>query len=88
MRYKADYLFMLPYLIIFFTFQVLPVLISIVFSFTNFNVFEAPDFVGLGNYFKMFLNDDLFMTALANTLVLTVITGPVGYVLSLVLRGW
>lgn len=82
MRYKADYLFMLPYLIIFFTFQVLPVLISIVFSFTNFNVFEAPDFVGLGNYFKMFLNDDLFMTALANTLVLTVITGPVGYVLS------
>lgn len=82
MRYKADYLFMLPYLIIFFTFQVLPVLISIIFSFTNFNVFEAPDFVGLGNYFKMFLNDDLFMTALANTLVLTVITGPVGYVLS------
>lgn len=82
MRYKADYLFMLPYLIIFFTFQVLPVLISIVFSFTNFNVFEAPDFVGLGNYFKMFLNDDLFMTALANTLVLTAITGPVGYVLS------
>lgn len=82
LRYKADYLFMLPYLMIFFTFQVLPVLISIVFSFTNFNVFEAPDFVGLGNYFKMFLNDDLFMTALANTLVLTVITGPVGYVLS------
>lgn len=82
LRYKADYLFMLPYLIIFFTFQVLPVLISIVFSFTNFNVFEAPDFVGLGNYFKMFLNDDLFMTALANTLVLTIITGPVGYVLS------
>lgn len=82
LRYKADYLFMLPYLIIFFTFQVLPVLISIVFSFTNFNVFEAPDFVGLGNYFKMFLNDDLFMTALANTLVLTAITGPVGYVLS------
>ncbi len=81
-RYKADYLFMLPYLIIFFAFQILPVLISIVFSFTNFNVFEAPDFVGLGNYFKMFLNDDLFMTALANTLVLTVITGPVGYVLS------
>ncbi len=82
LRYKSDYLFMLPYLIIFFTFQVLPVLISIVFSFTNFNVFETPDFVGLGNYFKMFLNDDLFMTALANTLVLTVITGPVGYVLS------
>lgn len=81
-KYKSDYLFMLPYLVIFFTFQVLPVLVSIVLGFTYYNVFEAPDFVGLGNYLKMFLNDDLFMTALANTLVLTIITAPVGYVLS------
>lgn len=80
--HKSDYLFMLPYLIIFFLFQVLPVLASVVLGFTYFNVFEAPDFVGLANYFKMFLNDDLFMTALANTMVLTIITGPVGYVLS------
>ena len=80
--HKSDYLFMLPYLIIFFLFQVLPVLASVVLGFTYFNVFETPDFVGLANYFKMFLNDDLFMTALANTMVLTIITGPVGYVLS------
>lgn len=73
---------MLPYLVIFFTFQVLPVIVSIVLGFTYYNVFEAPDFIGLGNYLKMFLNDDLFMTALANTLVLTIITAPVGYVLS------
>ncbi len=81
-RYRADYLFMLPYLVIFFLFQVMPVLVSIVLGFTNFNVFEAPDFIGLGNYLKMFLNDDLFMTALANTLVLTLITGPIGFILS------
>lgn len=81
-KYKSDYLFMLPYLVIFFTFQVLPVIVSIVLGFTYYNVFEAPDFIGLGNYLKMFLNDDLFMTALANTLVLTIITAPVGYVLS------
>lgn len=81
-RHKADYLFMLPYLLIFFVFQVLPVLVSIVLGFTYFNVFEPPKFIGLANYFKMFLNDELFMTALANTLVLTIITGPVGYVLS------
>ena len=73
---------MLPYLAIFFLFQVLPVLISIVLSFTNFNIFEAPEFVGIDNYFKLFLKDDLFMTALANTLVLTGITGPIGYALS------
>lgn len=82
LRYKADYLFMLPYLTIFFLFQVLPVLVSIILGFTYFNVFEPPKFIGLANYFKMFLNDDLFMTALSNTLVITLITGPVGYVLS------
>lgn len=81
-RYRADYLFMLPYLTVFLIFQVLPVLISIVLSFTYFNVFEPPKFVGLANYFKMFLNDDLFMTALSNTFVLTIITGPIGYILS------
>ena len=82
LKYKADYLFMLPYLLIFATFQVVPVLISIVFSFTDFNVFEAPKFTGLANYFNMFLHDDLFMTALANTMVITIVTGPIGYVLS------
>lgn len=82
LKYKADYLFMLPYLAIFILFQVVPVIISIIFSFTDFNVFETPDFVGLANYVKMFLNDDLFMKALANTLVITVVTGPVGYILS------
>ena len=81
-RYKADYLFMLPYLVIFFLFQVMPVLVSVVLGFTNFNVFEAPDFIGLGNYFKMFLNDELFMKALSNTLILTLITGPIGFILS------
>lgn len=81
-KYKADYLFMLPYLIIFFLFQILPVLASVVLSFTYFNVLEMPDFIGLSNYFRMFLNDDLFMTALANTFVITLITGPVGYILS------
>lgn len=82
LKYKSDYLFMAPYLVIFLLFQILPVVISIILGFTYFNVFEPPKFVGLDNYLKMFLNDDLFMTAFANTMVLTIITGPVGYVLS------
>ena len=81
LRYKTDYLFMLPYLIVFFIFTVLPVLISIVFSFTDFNVFEKPNFIGFKNYFNLFLKDNLFMKALLNTLILALITGPVGYVL-------
>jgi len=37
-KYKDDYLFMLPYFTVFFLFSVLPVIISIIFSFTYFNV--------------------------------------------------
>lgn len=80
-KYKADYLFILPYFIVFFLFSVLPVLISIFYSFTSFNVLEAPKFIGIDNYFKMFLNDDLFIKSLATTLVLALITGPVGYIM-------
>ena len=84
---RADYLFMLPFLVLFFVFTVLPVVISIILSTTYFNVLEAPRFIGLENYFKLFLNDDLFVKALSTTLMISLITGPVGYVLSLGL-GW
>lgn len=84
---REDYLFMLPFLVLFFVFTVLPVLISIVLSFTYFNVLEPPKFIGLQNYFKLFLNDDLFVKALSTTLIISIITGPVGYILSLGL-GW
>lgn len=84
---KEDYLFMLPFLVLFFIFTVLPVVVSIVLSFTYFNVLEAPRWTGLENYFKLFLNDDLFVKALSNTLIISLITGPVGYILSLTL-GW
>ena len=77
-KYKSDYLFMAPYLLVFLLFQVVPVVMSIALSFTYFNVFEPPRFVGLANYLKMFLNDKLFMTAFANTMVLTIITAPNG----------
>jgi len=80
-KYKDDYLFMLPFYTVFFLFSILPVLISIFFSFTYFNVVETPHFIGLDNYFKLFLEDDLFVKALSTTVVLAVITGPVSYIL-------
>jgi len=76
---------MAPFLVIFLAFTVLPVLISMCLSFTYFNVLEMPEFIGLRNYYKLFLNDPLFTKAFATTLVLAVITGPVGYILSLFL---
>ena len=46
---------------------------------------EAPSFVGVSNYVQLVLDDSLFMTALKNTLFLSLITGPLGYLLSIAL---
>ena len=82
-RNKASYLMMAPYFILFFLFTVLPVVISIGLSFTYFNMLEAPTFVGWKNYIKLFLEDDIFLISLKNTLIFAVITGPVSYILCL-----
>lgn len=75
---------MAPYFILFFLFTVLPVLSSIVLSFTDFNMLEMPDFVGWKNYLRLLLDDDIFMIALKNTLIFAVITGPLSYFMCLI----
>ena len=79
------YTLMLPFLILFFIFTILPVGMSLFYSFTNFNMLEKPDFIFLDNYKRLFLEDPVFLTALKNTLVLAVITGPVSYILAFVI---
>ncbi len=81
-RMKTCYLFLLPYAILFCTFFILPILTSIYYSFTYYNILEPAKFIGLQNYVNLFLQDEVFLTAVKNTLVIAVITGPVGYILS------
>ena len=68
--------FLGPFLLVFFVFTILPVLVSILVSLTNFNMLEMPGFVGLDNYAKLFLNDSVFTTAIQNTMIISVITLP------------
>lgn len=79
---KMCYLFLAPYAILFIAFYVLPVCSSIFFSFTYFNILEAPRFSGLTNYVSLVLEDDVFLTAIKNTLMLAVVTGPIGYIMA------
>ena len=81
-RMKVCYLFLLPYAILFCTFFILPILTSIYYSFTYYNILEPPKFIGMQNYVNLVLQDEVFLTAVKNTLVIAVITGPVGYILS------
>ncbi len=82
-RARAYYLFILPYALIFTTFIVIPVVVSIGLSFTSFNMIQAPRFVFIDNYYQLFMVDDLFIVAIQNTLFFSAITGPVGYLMSL-----
>lgn len=81
-RKKACYLYILPFGVLFFTFTVLPVAISIILSFTNYNVFSMPDFIGFENYINLFFNDDIFLKSVLNTVTIAIVTGPIGYVAS------
>ena len=82
-RNKTSYFMLAPYFFLFFLFSVLPVLASIALSFTSFNMLEMPKFIGWDNYLKLFLDDNIFMTALKNTLIFAVITGPTSYMMCL-----
>ncbi len=81
-RNKVCYLFLAPYAILFFTFFILPIATSIFYSFTYYNILEPARFIGLQNYINLILQDEVFLTAIKNTFVIAVITGPVGYILS------
>ena len=80
----AYYSILAPFLIAFLLFMVIPIISAIVLSFTDFNMLQWPHFVGFSNYTRMFTEDEIFMKALSNTLIMALIVGPVGYILSFV----
>lgn len=84
-KHGEKYLMMAPYLLLFLLFTIIPVLMSVVLGFTDFNLLEMPHFVGLENYRKLFLEDDVFLISVKNTLVFAFVTGPISYFLSLML---
>jgi len=77
---KHSYVLMAPYMVLFAIFTVLPVLMSMVISFTYFNMLEFPKFIGWQNYSRLFLEDDIFLIAIKNTLIFAAITGPISYI--------
>ena len=83
-KHKVAYLMIAPFFILFTLFTIIPVVLSLILSFTNFNLLEWPDFVFLDNYIRLFL-DDVFITAIKNTLMFATVTGPGSYLLSMLL---
>ncbi len=79
---KMCYLFLAPYAILFTMFYILPVINSIFYSFTYYNILEPARFIGIHNYVSLILEDDVFLIGIKNTFMIAIITGPLGYILS------
>lgn len=79
------YLMIAPFVILFILFLVIPIVASMVLSLFDFDMVSAPTFISFENYFRMLFDDDTFITIVKNTLLLSLITGPLGFALSFVL---
>lgn len=79
------YLMLLPFMVLFVTFTVIPVIMSVPVSFTDFNMVQKPEFVGLSNYTALFLSDRIFIKSVRITLIFAFFTGAVSFVLCFLL---
>lgn len=70
---------MAPYFLIFTTFTVVPVVMSLLLSFTHYNMLEPPTWAGWSNYIRLLVQDDVFLIAVKNTILFAAITGPISY---------
>ena len=82
---KTAYFMLAPFFLLFIIFTVLPVVLSIILSLTDFNMLQLPSWQGMSNYSRLFLDDEIFMLACQNTLIFAAVTGPVSYLLSLLI---
>ena len=82
---KTAYFMLAPFFLLFIIFTVLPVFLSMFLSLTDFNMLEMPRIVWASNFTRLFLEDDIFLLACQNTLIFAAITGPVSYLLSLLI---
>ena len=87
--YKAEalecWLMLAPFMIFFIIFTVVPVVISLPLGFTNFDMVNFPEFVGLSNFKTLFLSDRTFIHSIKVTLIFALFSGPVSYVLCFLL---
>ncbi len=72
----AGYFFAAPWIVGFLIFVVAPMLASLYWSFTNYRIPNAPEWLWFQNYTRLILEDKEFRSSLVNTLFLTVIGLP------------
>lgn len=82
----AGWLWVSPWVVGFLAFLLIPVLMSLYYSFTDYPLLEPPLWTGASNYIRM-LHDDVFLGALNRTLLYAAVSIPVSTALALVIAG-
>lgn len=81
----TGYLFFSPWLLGMILFNIIPIILAVYYSFTEYTVLQAPRWIGLGNYHEMFVVDELFWKSLYNTIYFSVFSVPISLILALFL---
>ncbi len=72
----VGYLLLAPWLVGFIGMYLVPSVMSFIYSFTDYNLLSAPNFVGVSNYIRMFTQDEKFWQALKVTFIYVLILVP------------
>lgn len=81
----TGYLFVLPWILSLLVFTAYPMIASIYFSMTRYNVLNPPQWIGLANFNEMFRVDPLYWTSVSNTAYYVFFAVPLGLAFGLVL---
>lgn len=73
----TGYAFLTPWLIGFFGLTAVPMIYSLYLSFTKYNIFQPPKWIGLDNYIRLFTSDPNFIQSAQITLVYVFIGTPI-----------
>jgi multiple sugar transport system permease protein len=68
-RVRAGYFFVSPFMIYFIAFLLVPIVASVLISFTKYNVFDPPEWVGLKNYARIFFGREVELGRLFDALI-------------------
>jgi multiple sugar transport system permease protein len=77
--------FIAPWLLGFLIFTLYPMLASLYYSFTQYNILKPPRWIGLNNYIELFTDDPLMLVAFGNTLYYIAFAIPLSIVVGLCL---
>lgn len=77
----GGYLFIMPWILGLLIFIAYPILASLYYSFTNYQIVKPPVWIGTANYERL-LHDDFFWKSIKVTIIYVVVSVPLGLVLS------